>query len=91
MSLMNSPPDVIWLQFHGDAAPDDDDGPVCSDDVTWCDDKIFDHDIPYAHVPFIRRTVYNMRLVASAWDDQHKKETLLAFARELERAIGEKA
>lgn len=41
-------PEKIYLQWHGDADPADypDDEPR-GDDVTWCRDKIFDHDIAY--------------------------------------------
>ena len=42
-------PDRIYLQWHGDADPADyPNGPDPSlDDVTWCADKIYEHDIEY--------------------------------------------
>ena len=43
------PPEKIYLQWHGDADPADypDGSEPRGDDVTWCRDKIFDHDIAY--------------------------------------------
>lgn len=40
------PPEVIYLQYHGDGNPDDE-GTVRDCDVTWCRDKIFEHDLEY--------------------------------------------
>lgn len=42
-------PDNLYLQWHGDAEPDD--GPTSENDVTWCRDKIFPFDVEYARVP----------------------------------------
>ena len=44
-----SAPDVIFLQWWGDGDPDDP-GEVYIDEVTWQDERIFDHD-----VEFVRR------------------------------------
>lgn len=41
-----SPPNVLWLQYHGDSDPCDD-APVDDGDVTWCRDKIFATDVAY--------------------------------------------
>lgn len=86
MSLMESPPDILWLQYYGDAEPED--TPVDSNDVSWCVDKIFDHDIKYIRAEALRRTVDNARLVASMWTDsvdKLKRRALDSFALELER------
>lgn len=40
------PPQVIYLQYNGDGEPDDK-SPVRDADVTWCRDRIFEHDIKY--------------------------------------------
>lgn len=45
---MNAP-DVIWLQWHGDGEPYDR-GDVDPTDVTWCQDKIYEHDVKYIRV-----------------------------------------
>ena len=39
-------PERIWLQWHGDGDPDDP-GEVYIGEVTWQDERIFDHDIEY--------------------------------------------
>lgn len=41
-----SPPPRIWLQWHGDADPDED-GEVSDGDVTWSRDHVFKHDYEY--------------------------------------------
>lgn len=43
---MKQPPDKIYLQWHGDGEPNDV-GEVDGNEVTWCKDKIFEHDIEY--------------------------------------------
>ena len=88
VSSMGKPPDNIWLQFHGDGEPED--TPVSSDDVTWCQDKIYDHDIHYIKADALRRTADNARLAASMWTDsvdKLKRRALESFALELERII----
>jgi hypothetical protein len=42
----NDAPESIWLQWHGDAEPDDT-GEVSTDDVTWSTDRMFAHDVRY--------------------------------------------
>lgn len=48
-------PDRIWLQYHGDADPADyPDGPEPSpDEVTWCWEPIWEHDIEYVRADHI--------------------------------------
>jgi len=45
---MNTP-DVIYLQWHGDGDPSDtpENFKPVGDEVTWCADKIFEHDVKY--------------------------------------------
>ncbi len=52
-----SAPKKIYLQWHGDADPADyPDGPdPDQSDVTWCADKIFEHDIEYVRVDELDR------------------------------------
>lgn len=45
-----SAPEVIYLQYHGDGEPDDE-SPVRDCDVTWCRDRIFEHDLKYVRPP----------------------------------------
>lgn len=79
------PPDVIWLQYHGDGDADDD-MPVHSDGVTWCWHRIFEQDINYVNASALRRTCANMRLAASHLEhEEGSKNRLMAFALELER------
>lgn len=54
-------PPLIWLQWHGDADPDE---PGHPEEITWCQDRIFSYDIPY-----VRVDVPNTELVDDA--DRH--------------------
>jgi len=42
---MLNPPDKIYLQFYGDQEPPSE--PTEHDDITWCQDSIWEHDILY--------------------------------------------
>jgi len=44
------PPDLLYLQWHGDGEPDDF-GSVCESEVTHHRNRIFEHDILYLRVP----------------------------------------
>ena len=44
--MANKPPKVIYLQWYGSGSPDDL-GEVCEEEVTWCREKIFEHDFKY--------------------------------------------
>ena len=44
------PPDLLYLQWHGDGEPDDF-GSVCELEVTHHRNRIFEHDILYLRVP----------------------------------------
>jgi len=46
----------LWLQWHGDGDPEDDDE-VCESEVTWSREKIFDGDVEYVHAGEIRRAL----------------------------------
>jgi hypothetical protein len=50
---MNTPPKTLWLQWHGDAEPDDT-GDVAQDQVTWNYEKVFNDDIEYVNADEIR-------------------------------------
>ncbi len=45
----NGAPERIWLQLNGEENPDDYDDPYvdCSMDISWCWEKIYDHDVMY--------------------------------------------
>jgi hypothetical protein len=47
---MMTPPDKIYLQFHGSGDADDE-ADVSPGDVTWCQDRVFDSDIEYTRTP----------------------------------------
>ena len=53
---MSEAPERIWLQWFGDSDPDDP-GEVYIDDVTWQDERIFDHDIEYVRADRYREAV----------------------------------
>jgi hypothetical protein len=42
---MLNPPDKIYLQFYGDQEPPSE--PTEHNDITWCKDLIWEHDILY--------------------------------------------
>ena len=52
--MASYPPEKIYLQWHGDGEPDDL-GEVSEHDVTWCRNKIFNHDIEYVSASEIAR------------------------------------
>lgn len=39
------PPKEIWLQYHGDAEPEN--TPVSADGISWCWEPVFTQDIKY--------------------------------------------
>ena len=45
-------PDRIYIQWYGEGHPDEfnADFELPCDEITWCKDKIFDHDIEYVRV-----------------------------------------
>ena len=43
---MDNAPNRIWLQWYGDGDPDEPGEPE-HEGITWCQDKINDHDIEY--------------------------------------------
>lgn len=61
-----SAPKKIYLQWHGDADPADyPDGPdPDQSDVTWCADKIFEHDIEYVRVDELDRLRAELAVLA---------------------------
>jgi hypothetical protein len=44
---MNTPPDKIYLQFYGDQEPPQPNEQIEVGNVSWCQDSIFEYDIPY--------------------------------------------
>jgi hypothetical protein len=58
---MRKPPDTIWLQYHGDGDPDIDVELVDPQDVTWCEDKQYEHDIEYIRRDRIAADAYVLR------------------------------
>lgn len=56
------PPRRLWLQWHGDQEPEPMDG--TPQDVTWCEDQIWPHDIEYWRADLLRdeNTVWQMIL-----------------------------
>ena len=58
----------LWLQWHGDGAPEDA-SEVCESEVTWSREKIFDHDVEYVHADEIRRVLMGHRR-SELWGDK---------------------
>lgn len=40
-------PEKVWIQWYGDGDPTDPLDPMTDEDVTWCVDKINEHDVCY--------------------------------------------
>jgi len=57
----------LWLQWNGDGAPDDDDE-VAEFEVTWCREKVFEHDVEYVHADELRRALMGHRR-SDLWGD----------------------
>lgn len=53
-------PPYLWLQWHGGGTPEDC-GEVCESEVTWCREKIFNHDVEYVRADEIRRALMGHR------------------------------
>lgn len=45
--MANEIPEKIWVQWYGEGHPDEGVLPVTDEAVTWCVDKINEHDICY--------------------------------------------
>lgn len=52
---MNEIPQIIWLQWHGNSEPTDDEPSEPVYEVTWCPDKIFQHDVAYVNQEIYQR------------------------------------
>ncbi len=46
-------PTTIYLQWYGEGGPNDGEVFPSKGDVTWCHDKIFDHDIEFVAAPTV--------------------------------------
>lgn len=56
--IFNKPPDTIWLQYHGDAEPENE--PVDADGITWCWEEIFQQDIRYIRADVIEQRILDV-------------------------------
>ena len=53
--MLSKPPEKIYLQFYGDGEPDEE-GNVDDEDVTWCINQIFTHDVEFVRNSEINRS-----------------------------------
>lgn len=60
-----SPPNGLWLQWHGDGSPDDV-GEVSDRDVTWSRDIIFSSDLRYISAQWMTEQAAKYREQAKA-------------------------
>lgn len=78
------PPEKLYLQFYGDS--DDAEGGIPDPgdmDITWCREKIFDHDLEY-----VRASGVDLAKLVSEWKPivlAQKKAQLKAMKREKDR------
>lgn len=49
---MKNAPQKIWLQFYGDGDCKNDND-IYSGEVTWCEEKIFKHDVQYLNLKYV--------------------------------------
>jgi hypothetical protein len=48
---MSKPPERVWLQWYGDDSdPDFDEPNHVMEEVTWCDEQMFEYDVEYVRV-----------------------------------------
>ena len=65
----NDVPRLIYLQWYGDGDPEAEVGPVSENDVTWCRERIFKHDIefiPATELERVRREVWAAAIEVAA-------------------------
>ena len=60
-----SAPERIFLQWHGDGDPDEP-GEVYIDEVTWQDERIFDHDVEYVRADKADALARALKLIDAA-------------------------
>jgi hypothetical protein len=80
----SQPPDRIWLQWYGNADPEFETGEINVDDVSWCLDKIFEHDIEYVRAnqpqsdqPSVESTLAELReMFPGKFIRVHRSETI---------------
>ena len=48
-----SPPNVVWIQYHGDSDPVEW-GPEEPSEVTWSAYQVFEHDVEYVRADLVR-------------------------------------
>ena len=96
---MSEIPERIWLQYHGDASPEElegDDRTPDLSDVSWCVEQMFDLDIEYVRVEEIQRLRAALKVIANWADpgfecDEHLLYTVLCMMREhAQQVLGEK-
>jgi hypothetical protein len=83
------PPRRLYLQWNGAWEPEE--TPVCEEEVTWCRDKIWPHDLEYVLIPkdnvsvagCLNRTADNLRLLAGVQVNKKMADDLRGFANEI--------
>lgn len=69
------PPDTLWLQWYGDAEPDEADGPPA--EVTHCSHQVFEHDIEYLRAGEVEKERERIAECLEATASQHKEASRL--------------
>lgn len=89
-------PNPLWLQWYGDGNPEIDGEPENDNDVTWCRDKIFDHDIEYVPATRLNEVwatcigIANVMAAGETYVTGRQKALNIAAALESARAESEK-
>ena len=93
---MSIAPKTIWLQWYGDADPDEA-GEPDHEDVTWCEDKINDSDVEYVSADALATAEERIKELEAERKRLEKSQMDLgeAWAREirknnLERSLSDK-
>ena len=82
--LLPEPPTIIYLQFHGDT---EEEGPVSSDDVTWCWHGVHDCDIKYIKLDAVLALIEDRLKNLDTTDPSDKGNAYKAGQREALKAL----
>ena len=84
-----SPPNVVWIQYHGDSDPVEW-GPEEPSEVTWSADQVFEHDVEYVRADLVRELLKGHKCSELLGDGGLIAATMRAFeANALEHAPDE--
>lgn len=78
-------PERVWLQYFGDAEPEHD-ARISHSDVSWCAEKVFDHDIEYIRLDLAQEAELRAHL-ETARGQRNRLVELIRQLRAADRAV----